>query len=291
MEAADARAVLAKHGRTFSLASRFLPADTRDDAARLYAFCRGVDDLADEVGDEAGLRALREELAGGAAPRPLVAVYLDLCARRGLSPRPALDLVDGAISDLGDVDVPDERGLLLYAYRVAGTVGLMMRPLLGADDPRATPHAVDLGIAMQLTNIARDVVEDAGRGRVYLPATWRREAGIGDDEAPVADGRWHAVVLRTLDLADAYYASGEAGLGWIPWRTRLAIAVASRVYRAIGAVIRRRGPAGLARRAVVATPERLWHAAWAVLATLAPRRPHDPALHVELAGRVAGIPG
>ncbi|MEQ1501692.1 MAG: squalene/phytoene synthase family protein, partial [Myxococcota bacterium] len=165
---AAAHGVLERHARTFSAAAALLAPDTRDEIATLYAFCRTVDDLADDGADRAGLDRVVDELDGHEPPSPLVAAMLAL-------PVPvsaARQLVDGVRSDLGEVRLPDVDALIRYAYQVAGTVGLMVCPLLGVVDPVAWPFAIDLGVGMQLSNIARDVGEDAGRGRVYLPATW-----------------------------------------------------------------------------------------------------------------------
>ena len=167
------RAVFAAKARTFHWSARLLPADRRDDAAVVYAFCRLVDDTADEAPTAAvaaaALDRLAAELEGRAEPRPLVAAFLDTAARRGLPLDAARELLAGVRSDLGVVRIADDDALLVYCYRVASTVGLLMCGVLGVRERDALPFAVDLGVAMQLTNICRDVAEDAGRGRVYLP--------------------------------------------------------------------------------------------------------------------------
>ncbi len=261
---AAARASLATHGRTFALASLALPADARDDAAIVYAFCRAADDAIDDRKDPAELAAMRAELLGHEAPRPLINAFLEIVYRRNVPVGAALELLDGVGSDVGAVRIADEAALIRYAHAVAGTVGLMMAPLLGARDPRAAEPAAELGLAMQLTNIARDVGEDAKNDRVYLPATWLAEEGVLSDF--VVSGRArpdgvHRVVLRLLDRADVHYRRGEAGLRYLPLRARISIAIASRVYRAIGGVVRRKGVLALQERAVVSPLGRLWHAA------------------------------
>lgn len=263
-EVARARAALTTHGRTFALASLALPADARDDAAVVYAFCRAADDAIDELRDPGELARLRAELVGMAPPRPLVATFLAVVDRRALPFGPALDLLDGVGSDVGQVRIADEAALRSYAHAVAGTVGLIMAPLLGARDRRAAAHAAELGLAMQLTNIARDVGADALADRVYLPATWLAAEGL--TAADVAAGHadpvaLHRVVLRTLDEAEVCYQRGEAGLRYLPLRARVSIAIAARVYRAIGVVVRRNGLLALRERAVVSPLARLWYAA------------------------------
>jgi phytoene synthase len=291
--------VLAAHGRTFRLAARLLPANVRDDAAVVYAFCRVVDDLADESTDAAeargALTAVRAELDRTAAPRPVIAALFDVAARRGMDLSAARHLIDAVTSDLGTVRIRDDRALIGYCYGVAGTVGLMMTSVLGGSDRRAAPHAIDLGIAMQLTNLCRDVAEDAARGRVYLPETRLRARGVAPEDLlcgeadPTGTAR---VVAGLLALADRYYESGRAGLSFLPWRTRWAIHVAAAVYRAIGVrLLRRHRGNPLAGRTVVPPLERI---GWAVVglweglkALVAPPHPHERTLHEAL----RGLPG
>lgn len=239
-------AVMRKHAKSFRFASLFLPQQAADEAAVLYAFCRAVDDAVDEAPSRDAARVegelLDDELRGRRAPRPEVAAFLDLAVARGIDLTFAHDLVLGARSDAeGPVRIPDDDALLQYCYRVAGTVGGMMCPVIGVREPDALPFALSLGIAMQLTNICRDVLDDARMDRVYLPARRLRAAGI-DPEALVRGGldadaraRLAGVVRDVLALADRHYRTGDRGMHFIPWRARVAIVVASRVYGAIGA--------------------------------------------------------
>ena len=185
-----ARAVLCRHGRTFHFASHLLGATHGERAATLYAFCRHVDNLADEAGDvqaaRLALAGVRDALVTGRAEDAWTAAMLRLQASTGLPLAPALELVAGVASDLDAVRIADEDALVRYAYRVAGTVGQMMCAVLDVHDPRALPFAVDLGIAMQMTNIARDVGEDARMGRRYLPASWIGDVAPADIAAPDA---------------------------------------------------------------------------------------------------------
>ncbi len=286
---------LAMGSKTFAFAGWFLPADRRADAALLYTFCRYVDDIGD---DSADLTAAREELTRvqrellGAEARPLVAALLAMFARRGVKPEYAVELVHGVLSDLDGVRVADDAELLRYCYRVASTVGLMMCGVLGVSDPVALPHAIDLGLAMQLTNICRDVKEDAKNGRIYLPSSRMKVAGFvgGPGELLTAREPVRRVVADLLALAERYYRSGDEGLGAIPVRTRFAIVVASRVYRAIGLRLLALGGDPLVGRTVVPLFSKLVWAARAAAhfigGLFAPPalRPHDPSLHVLLVG-------
>jgi phytoene synthase len=292
---AESRAVLAAHARTFALAGRFLGPERLDEAAVAYAFCRLVDDLVDEaesdVSGAARLAEVEAELRGDAPARPLVAVFAEQLARHGVDVAVALELIAGVRADAGPVGVGDDAELLRYCYRVAGTVGLMMCGVLGVRDPLASPFAIDLGVAMQLTNICRDVAEDARRGRVYVPARRLARVGVAPDALLRGDAPRPAVagvVLDLLDLADRYYASADRGMRFIPWPSRLAIFVAARLYRAIGGVLRARGGDALRGRAVVPPLVKLGWTAVALLRfarTLvpAPAPVHDPALHRHLA--------
>ena len=269
---ADSRAVLARHARTFDLAGWFLPAERLDDAAVVYAFCRLVDDSVDEAAtiDEgrAALLAIERELRGEDEARPLVACFAELLDAWGLPRRVALELIVGVRSDAGPVEVQGDPDLVRYCYRVAGTVGLMMCGVLGVRDRKALPFALDLGIAMQLTNISRDVAADARLGRVYLPATRLRAAGAEPAalvRGEAARGPVARVVLELLGLADRYYESADGGLRFIPWRSRLAIVVAGRVYRAIGVRLRRHGGDALAGRTMLPALEKAWWVAEALV--------------------------
>lgn len=295
-DVAGCREVLAHHAKSFRWAGAFLPARQLDNAAVVYALCRLIDDIADErtSDDEAyaALSALERELRGEASPRALVAMFLHVADTEQVPVEAALELIEGVRYDMNPVLVPDDRALLRYCYRVAGTVGLMMCGVIGVRAASALPFAVDLGVGMQLTNISRDVAEDAGRGRVYLPATRLREVGLRSEQ--VIDGpRASAapVVASLLELAEAYYESGAAGMRYIPWRARFAILVASRVYRGIGPRIAAQGFDPDRGRARVSALRKL---GWTVRALLdgvalwfrAPT-PHARRLHTEL----DGLPG
>jgi len=145
--------------------------------------------------------------------------------------------------------------LLQYCHRVAGVVGLMMCHAMGIADDRATVHAGHLGIAMQLTNIARDVAEDWSRGRVYLPLEWLGPLPAND--CPLDDSRVVPVVERLLCVADRYYASGDRGLACLDRRSRFAVRVARTVYADIGEAVRRTGCRPSAGRARTTRTQKL----------------------------------
>lgn len=292
----DALEQLARHGKTFNWARRFLGRDMGLAAAALYAFCRHVDDIAD--GDKPGggnrLSLISDALAGlQPAPDAQTEDFLHLAASCGIDVRAAQSLMAGLLSDQKPVAVPDEAALLVYAYRVAGTVGLMMAPVLACRTPDAHRQAIDLGIAMQLTNIARDIAEDAAMGRRYVPADWCDGADAAAIDRSVTEDNplrdtMQAAVVRLLDLADIYYASGYRGLAALPLRAHVAIGVAGFCYQAIGHKLRRRQCAYWQGRTVVGVGGKVL-ASLRSLATLRLRlsqQAHRGALHNALRGEL-----
>ncbi len=263
---AHCRAITRSIARTFYYGSLFLSPAKRRAAWALYAFCRTADDLADESERAEDARAelarwragLIETYAG--RPRgPVMIAWADLLARYPVPISPALELLDGVSMDLAGAHYATYDDLRTYCYRVAGTVGLLMAPILGYTDARALPHAVDLGIAMQLTNIVRDVGEDAARGRVYLPD--EDLARYGYSRAELARGAVTPAFVRLLECqmarAEALYASGLRGLAYLHPDARLAIALSATLYRGIHARVRRNGYDVFTRRAHVSAVGKL----------------------------------
>ncbi|UOG92786.1 MAG: phytoene/squalene synthase family protein [Candidatus Thiothrix sulfatifontis] len=261
--------VLRKHGKTFYFASHLLGKTEALRCARLYAFCRYIDDIADESPDKVWadqqLADIYQQIEQRQARDVYAIDFLALAAECEFSPQPALELIKGVRGDLQHQQLRDEQELMHYCYRVAGTVGLMICGVLGMRDPTALPFAIDLGIAMQLTNIARDIKEDAAAERVYLPV---QLIGAVQPQAISEPDAFMQAYLKigiacVLDKAEEYYESAEHGLGFLPWRSRLAILVASRLYRAIGLRLCRQQLAFWQGRTVVPVSEKLLHAATA----------------------------
>lgn len=292
--------MLAAKGRTFHWARRLLGSVHAERATRLYGFCRRVDDLADEAQSpeaaRTALACLGRTLRAGTSQDPLTVDTIRLLQDCRIDPAIPADLIRGVMGDLDCVRVADEAELLRYCYRVAGTVGLMMCAVLEVTDVRAWPHAIDLGIAMQLTNLCRDVREDALAGRRYLPASLVGDLDPTQIACPAAACR---PVLRhgvgvLLDMADLYYQSGEDGLAYLPPGARSAILVALRTYRSIGWRLRRRGCDYWTSRVVVpaAGKAAITISALAYIpfcpSLRSPSRPHDPALHLALSVILGG---
>jgi len=276
---AACRHALREGSRSFYASSLLLPKRVRGPAAALYAFCRVADDAVDGVGDDAhAVARLRGRLAraydGKPAPSPIDRAFAATVARFGIPRALPEALLEGLAWDTTGRAYEDLAALNDYAARVAGSVGVMMSMVMGTRDPYTLARACDLGIAMQLTNIARDVGEDARAGRLYLPRQWLHDAGI-DPDAWLTRPRWDSalagVVRRLLDAADRRYRRAEPGIADLPPRCRPAIYGARFVYDEIGRQIERGGLDSISRRAIVGPARKLSLLAKALLATPLPR--------------------
>jgi len=261
-----------RHSRSFSFASRLLPAAKRADVERLYAWCRWCDDGVDTAASpQAALEFVDlatqdvQRIAAGEGPVTAESRWLaELIGRHDLPLEAAVALLDGMRSDLTPAAGFHEDALLRYSFRVAGAVGVLLCPILGLEDRRYLPHAAALGMGMQLTNIARDVAEDWRRSRCYLPVEWTD--GLRPGGGPPDPGRVRRGVQTILELADGYYAAGEAGIGGLDRDSRLAVRAAARIYHGIGTRIRKRDFQVLGGRARVSTLGKLGFFALAMLA-------------------------
>lgn len=235
MKKGEANTLLKAKGKSFYWASKLLNKKHAENAAELYSVCRQVDDLVDEASSRTEARLKLSQFRDET-------LKSDFFAQAGIDREAFIELTRGVESDLGLVRIEDEKELLHYCYQVAGTVGIMMCNVLGVKDPAAFPHAVDLGIAMQLTNICRDVADDSRLGRRYLPATLVGSAAVEDLTLPLSDQRQQitTAITHLLELADFYYQSGRKGLIYLPFQARLGILIASELYRKIGVKLKAR---------------------------------------------------
>ncbi|RAI39545.1 phytoene/squalene synthase family protein [Rhodoplanes roseus] len=253
------RAMIRQGSRTFFAASLLLPGSIRAPAYTLYAFCRFADDAVDnEDRERDALARLRERLDLAYEGRPLPTAtdraFADMVARYAIPRAIPEALLEGLAWDTDGRRYEDIAGVYAYSARVAATVGAMMTLLMGVRDPDTLARACDLGVAMQLTNIARDVGEDARMGRIYLPLAWMREAGLDPDAwlaAPCFDARLASVVERLLAAAEALYVRAEAGVAGLPFGCRPGILAARIMYAEIGRVIEKNGLDSVSRRAYV----------------------------------------
>jgi len=290
----NANQTLALKGRSFHWARRWMTSGHAARATRLYGFCRYVDDLADEVSvrenPRQSLAGVAQGVRCGESSIPIVADMLALMRECRIEPSLVLTFIDGVTSDLDTVRVKDETALLRYCYQVAGTVGSMMSSVMGCQDPWALRHAIDLGMAMQLTNICRDVQADALAGRRYLPASLigsTEPHELVDPAQPLREKLKNGIE-HLLHTADQYYASGEAGLAHLPLGARCSILVAARAYQAIGTQLRQRENAYWLGRTVVPPTAKLLVTVRALLSSPLRKsfwwlaKHHDARLHTAL---------
>ena len=211
---------LSIYAKSFNWAGFFLPKKTYQKCSALYDFCRTVDNIADDDGDldikKKKLLVFKNNFLNKNYDNTIIKSMWHLMDRHLISIKIVEDLFDGVESDLNEkIQLINKKDLLIYSYRVAGTVGLMMAKILNVKDQNSMKAAIDLGIAMQLTNIARDVVEDSKINRFYIKSDFK-------------------TISDTLALADFFYKSSFTAIKKIPFKFRFAILVARRVYKRIG---------------------------------------------------------
>ncbi len=246
-------------GKSFYWASFFLPKKNRIAASRLYSICRYLDDVADnsKLDTSSQIKNIFNQIKENESSE--INIFFK---KNNINIGILKDLIDGLISDQQNVRVADEKELIDYSYKVAGTVGLMMLPIINTKDAEARKHAIDLGIAMQLTNIARDVYEDAKMNRLYLPKEWLGQVSISDlTDNKLDDQKKKLIELsikNLIELSDKFYANGFSGMKFIPLRTRLAIFFAAKIYKGIGEKIKSGGYVYKLERIYLNKLEKLW---------------------------------
>ena len=236
------RETLSGGSRSFWVASHLLPPRLRNDAAGLYAFCREADDLIDEgINPQEGLQQLQFRLDAIYAQQPMpytVDRVMSRIVHRHTLPRRLLDaLLEGFAWDASGKRYETLSDVFAYSARVAGVIGVMMTIIMGVRDRQVLARAADLGVAMQLTNIARDVGEDARAGRIYLPQQWLRDAGVDTDQLltkPEFSLQLRQVIDRLLDEAATLYVRAESGIPGLPASARPGIYAARLLYAEIG---------------------------------------------------------
>lgn len=286
---ANSRASIKKGSKSFSAAARLFDPEMRRHASMLYAWCRHCDDVIDDqhmgfaapdakpetvpATQEARLAQLRARTADAVAGRPTDDPAFEalqrVVSRHAIPARYPLELIDGFAMDVAGRRYESLDDVLEYCYHVAGVVGVMMSMVMGVREPSTLVRAADLGIAFQLTNISRDVMDDAANGRLYLPGAWLDEAGVPRHAVndPAYREAVAAVVDRLLAVAEPYYASAHVGLRDLPYRAAWAIAAAHGVYRDIGKGVRKRGSQAWDQRVSTGKTQKIfWMIAGATIA-------------------------
>ncbi len=276
---AHCRAATRHHAKSFFFSSFALPREKKQAAYAVYAFCRHADDLVDNAVSTDGLDQVLAQLgedfdaivAGGRLDLPFAPAFAWAVKRYGIEREPFLDLLRGVGMDLGPVSIPDWPALRDYCYHVASTVGLMMARIFELRDERGRERAIELGIAMQLTNICRDIGEDwRNGGRVYLPATELREHGVdlAAEMSHPAEPSAAFVALMRFQIARArdFYTRSEAGIPLLADDgSQYTVWLMREVYAGILDEIERAAYRVLDRRVSTTTTRKLalaWRARW-----------------------------
>jgi phytoene synthase len=280
---------------SFHAASKVLPTRVRDPALALYAFCRLADDAVDLQKDKAAaVLNLRDRLdlvyAGSPrnapADRAFAAIVEDFDMPRALPEA----LLEGLAWDAMERRYASLSELLDYSARVASAVGVMMCVLMGVRDKHALARAADLGLAMQLTNIARDVGEDAREGRLYLPLDWMAEVGVDPGAflaKPEADRETRALIRRLVREAHRFYVRADSGVTALPLDCRTGIYAAGRIYAGIGHAVERAGFDSISKRARTTKASKvIWLAQSAIRAATSVVMPRPATLYSESAPEV-----
>ena len=231
---------LKREGKSFYWASFFLPKNSKKKAGILYSICRYFDDIADKNSEDQThyLKDTIEEIKKNKNNK--VNIFLQ---KSKINNSIFIDLIEGFILDQKKIRIQNKEELIKYSYHVAGTVGLMMSQIIGVKHEKAAKSAIDLGIGMQLTNIARDVHEDSKMKRIYLPASWIPDISLkdlsnNDKLISEKDEKIFKAIQKVLILSEKFYENGFAGLKYIPLSTRLGIYIAANIYRGIGIKIK-----------------------------------------------------
>ncbi len=282
-----------KHGsQSFSAASKLFDQQTRERAWLLYAWCRRADDIADnqDMGGPLGDQSSAEErlalirkltgkaLSGEPTGDPAFDALGVVAEECGLTAQMAEDVIEGFALDAQDWRPRSEADMLRYCYHVAGAVGVMMAVVMGVapDDEDTLDRACDLGLAFQLSNIARDIVEDDAAGRCYLPAEWLVEEDIepGQHTKPHHREELADMAARLVALVEKHEAAARVGAARLPFRSRWAVLSAARIYGAIGRKVRARGTEAWNSRTYVPRPEKALYGARAFLSAVINREKH-----------------
>jgi 15-cis-phytoene synthase len=269
------RSITRKYARTFYLATRFLPHDKQRSIFAIYGLCRFLDNVVDEAEDpgsdnhaelpqvEQTLMEWKQKLqgtyAGDSSDNPILIAFSDVLRRHQISIKLPFELIDGVAMDLAKSRYETFGELYDYSYKVASVVGLMISEVFGYEDESALQHAVDLGIAMQLTNILRDVGEDLGRNRIYLPAEDLRTFGVTEMdlfEHRMTDS-FRELMKYQIDRARRYYASADKGIPMLSQDSQIPVRLARHNYARILDQIEANGYQVFTRRAYLSFTQKM----------------------------------
>jgi len=257
------------HARSFHFASRYLDEKDRRAFAALYAFCRLADDFADEIdippeAIEEELDALKDIVArmgqGEIFDHPVLHAFGDTMIKYNIPVQYLNELIEGVRMDINLTEIQTVEELEKYCYHVASTVGVMLCYIMGATNPKTIERAIDLGQALQITNILRDIDEDLQNGRIYLPVETRQQFKVTRDAFEMRkvglNFKW--LIKHYMAVADSYYAKAEIGIQDLPPAAAFTVKVASRVYSEIMNEIKKMDYDVFRKRAIVPSWKKLW---------------------------------
>ena len=272
----QAESTLEQGSKSFAAAARLYKPAMRRDVMLLYAWCRHCDDVTDgqeygrgqlDVATTETIQQLKSDSIAACQGHPrnrfAFQALADLCTRHPLPESVIRDHIRGFEHDAAGWRPQTKDDLLEYCYFVAGAVGILMAQIMGVRERAILLRACDLGIAFQLTNIARDVVEDARAGRCYLPEHWLAQSSLEVSELadPARAEQVYPLVCRLVQMAEPYYQSANIGIRALPGRAAWAIATARSVYRDIGIKVLRSGPASIQHRSYTSRSRKVWRIA------------------------------
>tara|TARA_B100000989_G_C19527010_1_gene467475 strand:+ start:525 stop:1457 length:933 start_codon:yes stop_codon:yes gene_type:complete len=255
-----------KRAKTFFWASLFFSKSQQKDISILYSFCRYVDDITDtheftKIEAKKKLESVKKDLKSFKSKNPLINNFIQLKNKKKIDLNHALELINGAKKDLTDVNLKNIDELIIYSYQVAGTVGLMMCSLMNITEKKLLPHAIELGIAMQFTNISRDVKEDLEMKRIYLPNSFRSFNFSSYKELLYNKEKKKLMITDTLKLinySNKIYESSMNGILKLPFKYKLPILIASRLYQNIGFIILKKSKELLRKRIYVSGIKKIY---------------------------------
>lgn len=274
--AAYSEMTIKQGSKSFAKAAMLFDRETRESVTMLYAWCRYCDDVIDgqTLGHDSQILSAAEKLqrlhrlqweteriyAGQPSNIQAFSALAQVVRKHDIAKRHLFELLEGFALDATEARFRTLDDTLHYCYHVAGVVGVMMARIMGVKDKEVIHRAADLGIAFQLTNIARDIRDDLRIGRCYLPEEWlhRRQIPLGDIDSPEHQPALHALACDLVDLAERYYASARIGMAQLPWRCAWAIASALLIYRDIGLQLRSADAGAWDLRTHVSGRKKIW---------------------------------
>ena len=256
---------LKKRGKSFFWASLFFSSHERKDVDILYSFCRYIDDIGDNgkfksIKAKKLLNSIKKDISKEISNNKIIFNFIQISKKYNINKKIPIKLIEGIIQDLKNINFKKKSELLDYSFKVAGTVGMMMCSIMRVKEQAQLVHAVELGIAMQLTNISRDIIEDLNRNRIYIPAENRRF--IFRSFSELRNNKFKQIkfskdVIKIINHSDILYKYSQYGIYNLPLKYMLPILIASNLYQQIGKEIRKNPKKILKKRVFVSNYKKI----------------------------------